>query len=77
MTSQMLIDAGCTNVKYYALINNDGYTFVKNGVRYDVRHWLNCYGADVDYWSIHNLDEPRYIPSVNTAAEMLDIIKAL
>ena len=47
-----LNDAGVENIKSYCLINNDGYTFTKNGTPYDFRHWLNCYGASVDFYTL-------------------------
>mgnify|MGYP003305663904 CR=1 FL=1 len=50
-----LIEAGCENVKGYVLVNNYGFTFTKNGTKYDLRHWLNVYGADVDYWDISHV----------------------
>ena len=48
---EMLLDniEGVTEVKPYSLVNNWGCTFVKNGKHYDVRRWVNCYGADLGY----------------------------
>jgi hypothetical protein len=43
---------GATNIDGYVLINNDGYTFEKDGVRYDARFWRNCYGAEVYRWGV-------------------------
>ena len=40
---------GVTNVKPYYLINNWGWTFEKGGKHYDLRRWVNCYGADLGY----------------------------
>lgn len=47
---------GFDSVKYYSLINNYGYTFISKGIKYDLRRWLNCYGCDVDYWSLDGRD---------------------
>lgn len=44
---------GLSEISSYMLVNNYGYTFKYKGVLYDLRHWLNCYGADVDYWSLY------------------------
>jgi len=51
-----LQNTGAENVKHYTLINNSGYTFDKNGVHYDLRHWLNCYGADVDHYTLYSAE---------------------
>lgn len=45
---------GGTNIEHYDLINNEGYTFNIGVVRVDARHWRNCYGADVNFWSVLN-----------------------
>ena len=38
---------------YYGLINNYGYTFIFNNIKYDFRHVLNVYGACVDMWDLY------------------------
>ena len=49
---EMLEQEGMTDIKYYMLINNEGYTFTdKEGRRCDLRHWRNVYGSEVDFWS--------------------------
>ena len=49
---KQLENYGVTNFDYYSLINNYGYHFVYKGIRYDYRHILNVYGADVDFWEL-------------------------
>lgn len=47
-----LISMGCSDVKEYCLVNNFGYTFNLDGSRYDLRYWANCYGCELNYWSL-------------------------
>ena len=49
---ELLKNIGCEDIKYYALVNNDGLTFYKNNIKYDLRHVVNCYGADCDYYTL-------------------------
>ena len=49
---EKLESLGLSDISGYTLVNNYGYTFNYKGQRYDARHWLNVYGADVDYWDI-------------------------
>lgn len=49
---EQLQNAGAENIKGYTLVNNSGYTFNKNGIYYDLRHWINCYGVEVDYYEL-------------------------
>lgn len=44
--------AGAQEVKHYNLVSNEGYTFTKDGIAYDLRHWLNFYGEAMDFWSV-------------------------
>ena len=37
---------GVTDIKTYTLVNNYGAYFKKDGVKFDLRRWANCYGAD-------------------------------
>lgn len=67
---QRLKDIGCENVKGYTLISNYGYAFTKNGKRYDLRYWANCYGIALDYWSISDFDV-----SFDNLDEAFDFIK--
>ncbi len=69
---KLLIEAGCENVRPYTLINNYGFTFTKNGTKYDLRHWQNVYGAEVDFWDISGLKG-----AFNTFEAALEIIKDL
>ena len=55
---------GVKEFSYYALINNYGYHFNYKEIRYDFRHWLNCYGADVDYWSISPKAEAKEFETI-------------
>lgn len=80
----LLRNAGCENVDSYMLVNNYGYTFTKGDVKFDLRHWLNCYGADVDYWSLdgHKIGTKDYVKldnnkSFNTFNEALEFIKTI
>ena len=69
---------GIENVEYYGLINNYGYHFKLKGFEYDLRHWLNCYGADVDDWSLSKIgakDNPTVIPEHKHTLE--DTVRAL
>lgn len=47
-----LESVGCINVTPYVLINNSGFIFDKDGVRYDLIHWQNVYGERVDCWDL-------------------------
>ena len=49
---EYLASKGVEDFKGYTLINNYGYTFKYKGVKYDLRHVLNVYGADVDWWDL-------------------------
>lgn len=43
------------NIKTYTLVNNYGADFTKDGVKFDLRRWANCYGADCGWGvSVHN-----------------------
>lgn len=37
---------GVENIEIYYLVNNYGATFTKNGVKFDLLRWANCYGVD-------------------------------
>ena len=77
---QDLRNAGCENV---VLVNNYGYTFTKGDVKFDLRHWLNCYGADVNYWSLdgHKIDTKDYVrldkSTFDTFDEAFEFIKTI
>ena len=80
---QELRNAGCENVESYMLVNNYGYTFTKGDVKFDLRHWLNCYGEDVNYWSLdgHKIGTKEYIKlekaTFRNFEEALEFIKTI
>ena len=80
---EVLEQAGCENVEIYMLVNNYGYTFTKGDVKFDLRHWLNCYGAEVNYWSLdgHNKNTKDYVrldkSTFDTFDEALEFIKTI
>ena len=53
---------GGYDIKHYTLINNYGYTFKIGKLSFDARHWLNCYGVDVNYWTcnVTNINSTEY-----------------
>ena len=75
---------GVTDVKGYVLVNNTGWTFSKNGFRFDVRFWANCYGVYVGAYELMGSSEfyaagnklPKGHSSTNLE-EILSAIKAL
>lgn len=71
---EVLEQAGCENVEIYMLVNNYGYTFKKGDVKFDLRHWLNCYGCDVNYWSLdgHNIDTKDYVKLEKSTFDKFD-----
>lgn len=81
---ELLKSIGCENVDSYMLVNNYGYTFTKGDLKFDLRHWLNCYGADVNYWSLdaHNILYTKdYVKlekgTFNTFDDAVEFIKIL
>lgn len=40
-------------IKDYCLINNFGFIFKIDDIKYDCRFWANSYGSYLGYWSIH------------------------
>lgn len=52
--------AGCENIKRSVLVSNESYLFTKNNINYEMRHWLNCYGCEVDFWSVNDKDFDTY-----------------
>lgn len=75
---ELLKNAGCENIEYYMLVNNDGFKFFKNDIKYDLRHVVNCYGADCDYYALHALTEGinLYI-TFNSFEKALNYIKGV
>ena len=51
---EILKKHGAEEIKYYSLISNYGYTFSIRGNKFDIRFWANCYGAEINRWSIHS-----------------------
>lgn len=65
---ELLIKMGCENIEHYTLVNNTGYTFTRTDIKYDVRHWRNCYGAELDIWNCMPLNEeydPQFVRVLN------------
>ena len=55
---------GAKDIESYDLINNYGYRFTIDGVKYDIRFWANCYGTAINKWRIHSCtknDSGEYI----------------
>ena len=67
-----LKSVGCKDIERYTLINNYGYSFIKDGVKYDLRNWLNCYGEAVDYWELSKVEK-----CFDTFKEAVEFIKSL
>ena len=57
---ESLKNVGAENIEAYTLINNHGVKFTKKGVKYDLRHWLNLYGTDVDFWKLSSSDKQKF-----------------
>ena len=60
---------GATDIEYYSLVNNFGYTFTLGGKHYDARFWANCYGTALDRWEVACMDkredEPQFTQTVD------------
>jgi hypothetical protein len=68
------------NLNWYTLISNYGFTFTINDNKFDVRHWLNDYGFEVDYWSITDLSKwgtKGCSQTFKTLEETIEYIKTL
>ena len=50
---------GVTNIKHYLLVNNEGYTFEYRGFKFDLRHWRNCYGVEMNNYSLMSNATPQ------------------
>lgn len=61
------------DIKQYCLINNYGATFTKGGIKFDLRRWANCYGADMGWGvSVHGhkgFFSNKYDECINFIAE--------
>ena len=49
---EIILESGLEIVREYSLVNNYGYIIKLNNQEYDLRHWLNVYGASVNYWDV-------------------------
>lgn len=63
---------GCNNIESYNLVENCGYVFNKKNIKYDLRHWLNCYGEAVDFWELSKANK-----DFDTFEEAVKYIKSL
>lgn len=68
---EKLKQACCEFIEMYNLINNYGYHFEKNGKRYDLRHWLNCYGEEVDYYTLACVGTNKIFQTFDEAVEYI------
>ena len=64
--------------KDFPLINNYGWEWKYNNKTYNVRHVLNCYGGDVDYWTYTDCSKigtPECSKQFNNFEETLEFLK--
>lgn len=66
---EQLQNAGAENIKHYTLVNNDGYSFFKNEVVFDLRHW-----GSIDFWTISSVNG---FLEFNTFEQAVDYIQSL
>lgn len=64
------------NLEQYSLINNYGFKFTINGLKYDLRHVLNVYGAETDFWTLANKDKKIGFDTFEEVLEALKEMKA-
>jgi hypothetical protein len=64
MERQAIVDNGGTIVDSYSLVSNYGYMVEVDGKRYDIRHWLNVYGASCDIWTALPDDSNKTINAI-------------
>ena len=62
------------DLEQYSLINNYGFIFTINGLKYDLRHVLNVYGAETDFWTLTTKDKEI---GFDTFEEVLETLKEL
>lgn len=55
----LLESKNVTNIKHYILVNNDGFTFEYKGFKFDLRHWVNVYGVETNFYSLMNNATPE------------------
>lgn len=70
---------GVSNVKYYTLVYNWGWTFEKNGLHYDLRRWVNCYGVDLGFgvFGTKAEEDTHHFDTVASIAEALNQIQTI
>lgn len=56
---KLLESKNVSDLRYYMLINNDGFTFNYRGFRFDLRHWVNVYGVETNQFSLMNNATPN------------------
>lgn len=56
---KFLKEIGASNIKFYMLVNNDGYRFEYKGIKFDLRHWRNVYGVETNFYSISSNSTPN------------------
>ena len=62
----------------FPLINNYGWEWKFNDKVYNIRHELNCYGAEVDYWMYYDDSKsgtPDCIKTFNNFDEAFEFLK--
>ena len=75
---EMLKSVGCENIKWYALVNNDGYTFIKNGVKFDLRHILNVYEAECNYYTLDSIEpDIKLYKSFDRFNDVIEFLKEM
>lgn len=61
---QAIVNNGGKIVKEYVLVSNYGYIVEVDDKKYDIRHWLNVYGASCDIWSALPEDDNQTINAI-------------
>lgn len=51
---EIILKKGIEITDEYNLVSNYGYKIKLNNQEYDLRHWKNCYGVEVDYWEVNH-----------------------
>jgi hypothetical protein len=64
MERQAIVNNGGEIVDSYSLVNNYGYIIMVDGNKYDVRHWLNVYGASCNIWTATPDDNNQKINAI-------------
>lgn len=72
---EILEKYGASNIESYMLVNNYGYMFDLDGIRYDARFWANAYGVSLNRWSIGALtkgSDGKYIQMPKALREAME-----